>query len=379
MTAMTHSERCRAAIEGRAVDRAPRYIPGMACDVASRILGRRVNMGTGSLHYAETQALMQGEAAHREFEEKLFEDLADLNRALDVDVYRMPWRQTSKPAMQLDEYTFVFGDPDGDHSIARYAPESGDFGTVESVRKTQEPPEARLRRSVERTEAEWERTGGPAAQIADEHRRICARFGEEFFVPCNGGGFGVGIDAESLMLVATERDLVRRNMLLRARSAAALGRALAETPLPRVLVAGSDMAGNDGPFYSPATFRAVMLPALKLATAELAEVGVHYIFRSDGNLWAVADMLFAEAGCPGYGEVDRDATMTVGALRARYPELVIWNNFSSAKLRMESAAWVREEARRCVEESGGTRYFHGASNAILRDTPVENVEVMFGV
>ena len=66
-----------AAIAGLPVDRAPRYMPAIACEVASRILGRPVHTGTGSLHYAETCALMQGEEAHREFESRLFEDLAE--------------------------------------------------------------------------------------------------------------------------------------------------------------------------------------------------------------------------------------------------------------------------------------------------------------
>ena len=47
-------------------------------------------------------------------------------------------------------------------------------------------------------------------------------------------------------------------------------------------------------------------------------MGVHYYFRSDGNLWPLMDMLFSEAACPGYGETDRDAQMTVAAVRERY-------------------------------------------------------------
>ena len=71
--------------------------------------------------------------------------------------------------------------------------------------------------------------------------------------------------------------------------------------------------------------------------------------------------------------------MTTGLLRARYPALVIWGNMSVSKLASRSAAWVRAEAQAMIGESGGSGYFHGPSNAILGDTPVENVAAFFAV
>jgi hypothetical protein len=143
-----------AVLNNRPVDRAPRYIGGIACEVSSRILGRTVNTGTGSLHYAETLALLRGEQAHREFVEKLFEDIAAVFRVLDIDVYRIPWRQTAKPTRQIDDYTFLFGQPEGDHTICRYSPESGDFGPIKIVQKQNISPEERLRRFLDSTEKE---------------------------------------------------------------------------------------------------------------------------------------------------------------------------------------------------------------------------------
>lgn len=375
---MTPHERCLAAIAGEPVDRPPRYIPAMACSVASELLGRPVSTGAGSLHYAETCALMQGEQAHDEFVAKLFEDLAELHRMFDIDVFRQPWRQTSKPTLQPDENTFIFGDPDGDHSVWKYAPESGDFGPVAGFRKTPIDPQEAMTRMVDQGERQDAESSGPV-ELSEGNRWLHDTYGREFFVPYSGGGIVLGISAEAMLLVADAPDLMARKVMLQARRAAATGEALAASPYPSVMLAGGDMAGNDGPMYSPASFRHIMLPALKHAMIALNAAGVHYVFRSDGNLWSVADMLFKEAACPGYGEVDRDVGMTTGRLRQRYPELVIWNNFSSEKLVAKSAAWVRDEARRCIDESGGTGYFHGASNAILMGTPPANVEAMFSV
>ena len=375
---MTRQQRCLAAIAGQPVDRAPAYLPGISCAVASNLLGRSVNTGTGSLHYAEACAWMRGESAHAEFEARLYEDLADLFRALDIDVYRMPWRMRAKPARQVDVYSFLYGDPDGDHTIYQYNPDSSDFGPISAVCKRGEPFEERMRRVLNEREATLEAELG-RIELSAEHRLLCARYGEEFFVVCEGGGISVGWGEDALMLMLTEPELMRRDVMIQARHALALGEALACSGYPRVLVAGGDLAGNDGPFYSPAAFRAVMLPALAFLMRGLRALDVHYIFRSDGNLWPIAEMLFGEAGCPGYGEVDRDATMTTAALRRRFPGLVIWGNMSVSRLARLTPAEVRAEAQAMVEESAGTAYFHGPSNAIMLGTPVENVAAFFSV
>lgn len=377
----TRKARCLAAIQGEGVDRAPRYLPGIACDVASRILGRCVHTGTGSLHYAETCALVKGEAAHAEFVHELFENLAGLNRMLDIDVFRMPWRQTIRPAKQLDDFTFVFGDPEGDHTISRYMPETGDFGPIKRVKKrpTPDDPVKVLQSSVESAKRRIDAGELKHVDISAEHRHLCETYGDEFFVVCNGGGIAIGYNEDMMAALILAPDLVRELLMLQAERALALARALARTPYARVLIGGGDMAGNDGPFFSPESFRTVFLPALEYMMKGMRELDVHYVFRSDGNLWPIADMLFGEAHCPGYGEVDRDASMTLENLRQRYPELVIWNNMSCNKLHLRSAEWVREESLRCVEESAGTRYFHGSSNAIMKGTPAENVLAMFSI
>ncbi len=126
-------------------------------------------------------------------------------------------------------------------------------------------------------------------------------------------------------------------------------------------------------------FRELVLPAYMKALSDLNRMGVHYCFRSDGNLWPLMDMLFNEAACPGYGETDRDATITVAAVRARFSRLVIWGNVSSSLLMHGTAGEVWEQAWATMREAGGCGYFQGCSNAIVQGTPVENVLAMFGV
>jgi uroporphyrinogen-III decarboxylase len=189
----------------------------------------------------------------------------------------------------------------------------------------------------------------------------------------------VGLQPEDLMPLAEEPDLVLRKLMVQAEAVIRSAEALAASGLPRVMLGGGDMADNRGPVYSVKCFREIVLPAYRRLLARCAELGIHYAFRSDGNLWPVADLLFGEAGCPGYGETDRDAGMKLGELRKRFPHLVVWDNVPSSLLQRGTARQVEEECRRILDESGGTGDFHGCSNPTIIGTPPKNIEAMFSV
>jgi len=371
-------QRCRATLRGEAVDRAPTYIPAIACTVSSELLGRPARTGTGSLRYAEVAAWAQGEAAHAEFEARLVDDLVAIQRLLDVDVLRNPWRMNERPDAQLDAYTFRFGPESGEHTIWQYTPAAADFSPVFRS-PYRDPPEARLRAEIARLEADAANAMPVARAAIAPAVELWRRFGSEFYVCSAGAGIGVSYEPDDLELLVTAPDLIRRKTLLQAEHAIAVGRAVLEAGLPPVMAGGGDLAGNLGPIYSPAMFRDLVLPAYVKALTELNRMGVHYYFRSDGNLWPLMDMLFTEAACPGYGETDRDAAMTVAAIRARFPRLVIWGNVSSSLLMHGTPAQVRAQASAALTEAGGRGYFQGCSNAIVQGTPVENVLAMLGV
>ena len=370
--------RCISTLSCGEVDRAPLYIPAIACDVSSAILGRTAYTGTGSVRYAEVAAWARGEAAHAAFEAQMIEDLVEIHRVLDVDVLRMPWRMNERPDAQLDQFTFRFGPESGEHTIWQYTPATADFSPVyESPRV--DAPVVRLRKELARLEKVSADPMPLARASLVPALDLWRRFGEEFYVCSAGAGIGVGYDPDDLELMVTEPDLMRQKCLLQADYAIAVGRALLETRLPPVMAGGGDLAGTQGPIYSPAMFRDIVLPGYVKALDALNRLGVHYYFRSDGNLWSLMDMLFTEAACPGFGETDRDATMTVAAVRARFPQMVIWGNMSSSLLLDGTAAEVRAQALATIAEAGGRGYFQGCSNAIVTGTPAENVRVMFSI
>ena len=370
-------QRCLDTLNCRAVDRAPLHVPAIACSVSSAILGRPAHTGTGSLRYAEVAAWADGAAAHADFEAQLFADVVAVTRALDADVLRMPWRMNERPDARLDEFTFRFGPESGEHTIWQYHPATADFSPIYQSPRA-ESAETRLRAEIARLEARAADPAAAAQASIAEAVTLCGQYGREFMVRSVGAGIGVGYDPDDLELMVTMPELFRRKVLFQADHAIAVGRAIVAAGLPPVMSGGGDLAGTQGPIYSPAMFRDIVLPGYVKALTELNRLGVHYYFCSDGNLWPLMDMLFGEAGIPGYGETDRDAMMTVASIRARFPRLVIWGNVASSVLMYGTVAEVREQARTALAEAGGRGYFQGCSNAIVHGTPVANVLAMLG-
>jgi len=362
------------AIAGGLPDVVPAYTPTVACDVAGKILGRPVNTGSPSLWYAEAKALLTGSAAHAEFEAKLEEDLLDLDRALKQDVFRYGWRKTVKPTAQLDENTFLYGDPDGLHEIWRWDPDARNFLKISDTaprRRVEDwPAIARSRQQDLESTIEHVR-----ANLGIREAELQARLGEEMLVTLSAGALSLGTDETSLMATALEPGAVADIMDCQLEVAVAQMETLAERGL-KVVMGGGDMADKNGPIYSPQTFRDLLLPRLKKLITRCRELGLHYVWRTDGKIWPIADMIFVEAAVPGYGEIDYEVTMTAGKVRKKYPGLVLWPNVSGDRLRRRSRDEVYAHCMEILEATEGRRYFHGCSNTILPGTPPENVWAM---
>jgi len=371
---MSPYERCVATIECRVPDRVPAYTPTIACDVASKILGRRVNTGGPSLWYAEAKAWVAGRNAHAEFDHKYEEDLLELHRVLGIEVFRYGWRRNIKPTAQIDEHTFLCGTLDGIHQVWRWDEEVMNFIKVKDTAPKRSPEDwpqlARQR----------QKNVGVAVESARKHSgvreaKLQKQLGNEMMVVAGGGGLSIGVDEVSLMACAIEPGAVGDILDCQLEVALAQLEAIAARRI-KVILGGGDMADKNGPLYSPQMFRELMLPRLKKLATRCRELGLHYVWRTDGNIWSVSDMLFIEAGMPGYGEVDRDATMELGEIRARYPNVVVWANASGDVLHRKSRHEVYDYCMKLLDESEGRCYFHGCSNTILPKTPPGNVWAM---
>lgn len=371
---MTSKERILAACEGRPTDRIPVYHASISSRSASYLLGREAYVGGGIQQYREACALWNGPDAHAEFLARTKQDTLDVAKALDVDMVRVSyWRMERKPDRRLDEYTFLYGDPDGSYQIMRFDPDSELYQTVERY-PVYEPTEQDLEAEVERMERGLEDYHPTAADFPDIHMGLAAFEGEKA-IP--GTGIGIGVYNRSthwFEAIAYRPDLVFRYLAVQAERAVRNVEALADVDVT-VLLGGGDMATNYGPMYSPTAFRELMVPNLRRIVDACHAHGKKYFFASDGNLWPIADDLFPIVD--GFYEIDRRAGMDLKLLRERFPHLTLIGNISSYTLHVGTREQVIEETLSCLETAKQYgRIIVGVSNLIVPPTPPENLFAM---
>ena len=111
--------------------------------------------------------------------------------------------------------------------------------------------------------------------------------------------------------------------------------------------------------------------------AKCNELGLKYVFRTDGITWPVADSLFGESGVHGYGEIDYSAGMRLNQLRRRFPKLTLLGNLDcGGALIFGTVDEVRAAVRENIEQTGGIGHILGSSNTIMPETPPENYLAM---
>lgn len=365
-TVSSHHARVRAAFAGAASDRVAICEQAFASSVASQIFGREMLTGSTDLHYFESCAWLDGERAHEEFVEKLYDDCLALHRRFDFDILYLPWRLTTRPTKRVGEHRILYGDPDGnDWSIAQFDPRSRTYGEVESGRA--EPTFEEVADSIRAVLA---KPRSPAGEVDPLLRRAVREQGAEFVV-AGHGGMGIPMTTGWLEatvldpgLLADYLDVVVENQLahLEAQHEAGIW----------FINGGGDFAFNSGPVYSPKFFHDVMAPRWKRIFDFCRDRGMVYVMRSDGNLWPVADDLFGWANPHAYYECDYDAGMRFADLRARFPLLTLIGNVSCRLLATGTPGEIRQRTLECIE-AAAPRVIVSSSNSILHGTPPENV------
>jgi len=125
-------------------------------------------------------------------------------------------------------------------------------------------------------------------------------------------------------------------------------------------------------------FRRFMLPRVRKITRTAHEAGLVYLFRTDGDIWPIAQELLVESGVDGYGEIDNDAGMDPAEVKRRFPDLTLWGGMSCGKtLALGTPEQIREEVRRVMEACApGGGFIFGSSNSIHNGIPTANFVAM---
>ncbi len=361
-----------AAFRGEATARPPAWDQSVAPDVASAILGRPAYAGTIIMHYFEAKASIRGDAAYQEFMEQLAEDRVALARALNWSAINYPWLK-GRPFRQVDEYTFLYGDED-DWVSYRYDPVVCTYGPVGYAHPPVWEGEERLRRRVEAAQAAAE--SWDASVLEERTRRWLALAGDDFAYIAGAAGLSVPLNEEGMIACALAPDLVAEYLDAQLEVGLRSLEVLATLGV-RVISGGGDLAGKTGPLYGPHFFREVVYPRYRRIFDRCRDLGLYYIFRSDGDLWSISDLLFGEGGAAGFGEIDHDSGMVIPEIQERYPRLTCWGNVPCGLLRNgtpdEVRAFVGDLAEKAVPHG---RWIVGSANAVLPGTPPENVWAM---
>jgi len=376
---MTSRERIQAAFAHREGDRVPLFEMSIAADTASEILGGQALTGMTYLRYREAAAWMRGPEAHGEFLEQMTHDVAALARAMSLDMVHCPWRLGSQPSAQLDEHTFLFGDPDGDYTVRRFDPEAQSFDAVEhhsAAPPIRDPDE--LEPQVESAERHAISPGPIDPNAAYPwHVAMMARYGDEFEIS-GAAGLGLPYDSVWLMACAERPDLVAR--LLDARVAMVCRQLEAQAALGiRYVCGGGEMAGGSGPIYGPRVFREIVLPRVKRVVARCHQLGQTLIFCTNGCVWPIERELFVDSGIDGYGYIDHESGMDMARLKARHGDrITFWGNVPcSSLLHNGTPAQVEEFTQRLIDVGApGGGLLVGSSNYIVPGTPARNVMAM---
>jgi len=335
-------------------------------------LGRPMHTGSTELHYEEALAWMKGEAAHEDFAEQVYQDTVALHRYFDFDVFFLPWRMSARPARQVDEYAFLYGDPEGDYSLYRFDPASRTYGLVKTNQAWENCDE--VCEYIRRTLKEPSQTFPPAPVMDPFLERAQRELGNEFVV---AGASGMAIPMKTGWLEATvlEPELVGEWLDFNLQGELTYLEAQKKAGIT-LINGGGDFAFNTGPIYSPVFFKNIMAPRWKKLFDKCRELELYYIMRSDGNLWPVADSLFGWAKPHAYYECDYDAGMRFSDLRSRFPDLVLMGNVSCDLMMRGTPQQIRDRIAECIQ-AAAPRTVAATANSILHGTPPENVMALY--
>lgn len=145
-----------------------------------------------------------------------------------------------------------------------------------------------------------------------------------------------------------------------------------------VVVSGDDYATAKGMLMSPTHFREFILPYLKRSIDAAHEMGVPFIKHTDGNIWAIMDML-VEAGIDAIDPLEPLAGMDIGEVKARYGDriAVIGNVDCSIVLTRGSREEVEEAVKETIAKAApGGGFILASSNSIHPAVKPENYMAM---
>jgi len=367
---MNSRERVEMAFRHEEPDRIPVFEQGIASNIASEILCRKAYTGAGGTGWFEVAELLY--EGKRDFlVKRIAEDTVELYTNLDLDIVRGRLVPLKGPTKKLDKVTYYYEDENGFWSVQKFFDTSKVFMEVDS--KINNEGLTAIEKYVELME------DSPVAvdeRIFEALDYIVEKVRDERWVS-GDGHFALPIHRSWLLATVRRPDLIERYLDCKLKYLMTLIKLEKEHGVDYI-IGGGDLASNKGPVYSPRVFREIVLPRLKKLTSFCHELGLPYMYHTDGFTWPIAQELFVESGVDGYGEIDAQAGMDLGEIKERFPRLVLWGNVDCAKtLAFGPEEKIIAETKACIMKGApGGGYILGSSNTIHPNVPAKNFVIM---
>ena len=372
---MNPKERVLKTFRHEEPDRVPIFEQLINAKIVSEILGKEsLELGAGGFFgFEEAKAYFEGR--EEEFKERMRETLKVYD-ILEMDIVQLPYQMKRKPTKKIDENTFYYEDKESSTwSIYRYFPKTSVFGLVDSsLRKEGISEIEKIVKIGEKAQKE-KRNFWKDYQDLDY---LVEKYGKEKAVVVAAGGcVSIPLEPAWLEALIQRPDLVERSLELQL-----VGKLqYIETQVEHgvdFIWGGHDLCDKNGPVYSPFHFRKFILPRLKKITDLCHKLGVPYLYRTDGNIWPVAQELFVESGVDAYGEIDKSAGMDLGELKTKLPHLTLWGNVDCGETLINGTKQeIIAETIDCLRKGApGGGYILGSSNSIQAGVSAESFLLM---
>ena len=364
---MRSKERILNAFAFQENDRIPCYEQQISNRVASDILGRKALTGGAELYYEIWTRALAGDT--NSLWERSCKDNVELYRRLGLDMipFLPPGIFSSRP-QKNDGNRFYFGGKFWEE--IEYAPETQAIARRDSyldqkgIEGLKEYVADQKSRKID--SAEIIRTGKLFRAMAPDDMAIAG-----FISICIPADEVIWLEATLLA-----PDLVGEYLDIRLRDTLETIGLYARDKIVDVVHFGGDLCGNTGPMYSPAIFRAMVVPRLKQATALAHQLGLKTVYNTDGYTWPIADDLFNATGIQAYMEIDHAAGMDLEELRCKFPRLTLIGNVPvDALVRGEEKDIVRL-TRECLKKGQNRGHILSSSNTIYPGVKTGNFLAM---
>jgi len=153
----------------------------------------------------------------------------------------------------------------------------------------------------------------------------------------------------------------------------------AENPSAPMMFMGEDIAGKNGPIFSPDFIRKKALPIWKRIAAPIKAKGFKFLYHTDGRAKELLPIIVHEFGADGFNPIERNGCNDIFEIRRDYPRTLLFGNVCcETTLPYGTPEEVEKETLELIEKLGPQGGIVIGSSSEVHDlVPAENALRMY--